>query len=221
VALVWESVLLPPYAALHRLRGYAAVEQRLQYPRYLKALSQLHAVLQSTPLAGHYVLTGGLLLGWRREGRALPWDCWDIDLEVDEDDIDRLFASLPALRTAGWRHRRSWAHNGGGLAEVRCTRGAIGLDFFITRRVGEELASWVFAKRDGAWLQAEQRVPVGSRKEITFLGLTWQAPDPVEPALRAMYGSWEVADPAWDYMESSSIVSREPWSRPAPPAPWS
>ena len=220
MAIVWESVLLPPYAALHRVRGFAALERRLQQPRYLKALTRLHGVLSRTPLADHYALTGGLLLGWRREGRALPWDCWDIDLDVAEEDLPRLQAALPALKAAGWTYRGAWAHNGGQVAEVRLRRGAVGLDFFVTHRIGEELASWVFAEQGGAWVQAEQRVPVAPLQRIVFLGLGWLVPDPVEPALEAMYGTWQVPDSSWDYMASTSIVHREPWRRPSPPAPW-
>jgi hypothetical protein len=220
VAVPWESVLLPPYVALHPVKGYAALEQRLQYPRYLKALAHLHAVLERSPLAGHYALSGGLLLGWRREGRAVPWDCWDVDIEVDEGDLPLLSATLPVLKASGWRHRDSWAHNGGALAEVRFRRGAVALDVFVTSRVGDEVASWVFAERNGQWVQAEQRMPAAPLRRIDFLGLPWLVPDPVEPALSAMYGNWQVPDAGWDYMASTSIVDRQVWRRPAPPSPW-
>lgn len=214
--LLVESVVLPPYTLLYRVPGYAAFEQRLQYGRYQRILKELHATLATTPLAGHFTLSGGLLLGYRRENRALPWDCWDIDFEVSAQDLPLLAATLPLLEKAGWRHRVTWSSNTGEIAEVRYSHKLVGLDFFITHPRDADDASWVFANQGGTWMQAEQRIPRGATREVEFLGLPWLVPDPVEVPLEAMYGAWAVPDPSWDYMESPAIVSREPWTSPEP-----
>jgi hypothetical protein len=216
--LLAESVVLPPYSALHRSKRYAALETRLQYDRYLRVLTELHGTLEASPLRGLYTLSGGLLLGYRREGRALPWDCWDIDFELPHEHLPVLAASLPALAAAGWRHRVTWAHNGGEVAEVRFIRKLVGLDFFVTYPRGGDDASWVFARQHGRWVQAEQRIPRGGTKAVEFLGLRWLVPDPVEVPLAAMYGAWSVPDPTWDYMQSPAIVSTMPWTNP--PVDW-
>jgi hypothetical protein len=212
--LAAESLLLPPYRALDRVPGFRSLTDRLQADRYQQIVQELHATLETTPLAGLYTLSCGLLLGYRRESRLLPWDCWDADLEVAEEHLPELAATVPLLVSAGWSHRVSWCTNDGKVAEVRFLRKFVGLDLVITYDLQDELASWVFSKRQGTWLQAEQRVPKGGIQQIEFLGLRWKAPDPIDPVLVAMYGDWQTPQPGWDYMASPSIVNVTPWRRP-------
>lgn len=212
--LLAESVVLPPYRALDGVPGFRSRLDRWQLPRFVAAVRDLHATLEKTPLQGHYVMACGLLLGYHREQRVLPWDCWDVDLEVSADALPALRASMPALRAAGWRHRVSWAANDGRLAEVRLYSRFVGLDFFVTYPAGEQVTSFVFDRRGGQWVQAEQRVPATTTQEVDFLGVRWRVPDPVEPVLAAMYGDWRTPDPTWDYLSSPAIVAVEPWTQP-------
>jgi hypothetical protein len=212
--LLAESVVLPPYRTLGWVPGFQSLTSRLQAKRYESVIKELHATLATTPLADHYLLSCGLLLGYRRENRALPWDCWDVDFEVPARYLPELAATVPLLVRAGWRHRVTWCSNDGRVAEVRLMRKLVGLDLFVTYDEGDEVASWVFSKRDGTWLQAEQRVPQAGVQEVEFLGLRWNAPDPIDPVLVAMYGDWQTPQPGWDYMTSPSIVDVAPWTRP-------
>lgn len=213
--LAYESLVLPPYKSLERIPGFRRVSTRVQLRRYEQVVRELHATLATTPLADRYLLACGLLLGYHRENRILPWDCWDADLEVSERHLPELAATLPLLARAGWRYRTTWCTNDGKVAEVRLMRKLVGLDLFVTYDRGAETASWVFSKRDGKWLQAEQRVPAGGVQEVDFIGLRWRAPDPIEPVLTALYGNWRSPEPDWDYMASPSIVDVQPWRRPA------
>ena len=206
--------MLPPYRALDRVPGFRGLTDRLQGERYLRVVQELHSTLETTPLAGRYTLSCGLLLGYRRENRALPWDCWDADLDISEEYLPELAATVPLLIAAGWRHRVSWCTNDGQVAEVRFIRKFVGLDLVVTYDRQDETASWVFSKRDGAWLQAEQRVPKVGIQEVDFLGRRWKAPDPIDPVHVAMYGDWQTPQPEWDYMASPSIVDVRPWTRP-------
>lgn len=217
--LLAESVLLPPYRALNGIPGFRARLNRWQLPRFVDVTRELHATLERTPLKGHYVMSCGMLLGFQREGRVLPWDCWDLDLEIGSENLPQLRASMPLLQEAGWRHRVSWATNDGLLAEVRLYHRLVGLDLFLTYPREGQTASFVFSRRNGTWLQAEQRVPTSGRREVEFLGVRWQVPDPVEPVLSAMYGDWRTPDPGWDYMTSPAIVDVQPWNRPRHPFP--
>ena len=212
--LLFESLVFPPYRALDGVPGVRRGVNRLQEGRYERLLKELHATLASSPLNGNYRLSGGTLLGYYRDGRLLPWDCWDIDFEVDERHLPELATTLPLLLKAGWRRRVTWFNNDGEVAMIRLIRKFVGLDLMINYDRGGQSVSWLFSKRDGVWLQAEVHVPTSPTAPVEFLGLTWPAPDPIEPTLEALYGRWDVPDPDWDYMTTSSIVDTQPWTRP-------
>jgi len=213
-----EAIIFPPYLLLNRIPGFRQWINRIQGRRYERVLKELHTTFAESPLNGHYRLSGGMLLGYYRDGRLLPWDCWDVDFEIEESSLAELAATLPLLLKAGWRRRVTWFNNDGDLAEIRLKRKFIYLDLFVTYDRGGSSASWLFSERDGVWLQAEVHLPTTPTQPVEFIGLIWPAPDPIEPALEARYGQWQEPDSKWDYMTTSSIVKTERWTRP--PLSW-
>jgi hypothetical protein len=212
--LLIESIVFPPYRALDGVPGIRRAINRLQQRRYERLLKELQALFVNSPLDGKYRMSGGTLLGYHREGKLLPWDCWDIDFDIEAHHLPELAATIPLLLKAGWRQRVTWFNNDGDVAMVRLIRKFVGLDLVIAYDRDDHSVSWLFSKRDGVWLQAEVRLPIASTQSVQFLGLTWPAPDPIEPTLEAMYGQWDVPDPDWDYMTTSAIVDTRPWTRP-------
>jgi hypothetical protein len=200
VALTFAPELLERHGAL--------LEQNLRL---------LHDVLGESPLADLYWVSGGLLLGWARDGRMLSHEPQDGDFGYSREDRDKLLASLPRLIDAGFKPDRCVTNNQGSPVAYILEKDWASFEFFETERLGNAVRYWNFGTRLSENRQVPIeivcRVPSFGLAPMEFLGRTWQKPDDHDTYLTAVYGNWRTPDFGWDYTrDDPSIVEIHPWT---------
>jgi hypothetical protein len=194
------------------------VLRRRQLQQFERDLVLLNDVLRATPLAEHYFVIGGLLVGWAREGRVLAHDSHDADFAFFREDRERFLAAVGPLVRAGFEPLYRYIDNDGEPVEYKFSRGGARFDFFEHERRGEAVRCRFFGAVDcggGEEIQTEfvSDVPAFRLAPMSFLGRTWLKPDPHEDYLRTIYGEWEVPDPDYDYRRDDlSVVETRVWT---------
>jgi hypothetical protein len=193
-----------------------AISQPALDDRYLaqqRRLRRFHDVMAQTPLAERYWFSGGALLGWAREGRLLSHDALDVDFHYLASDEERLRASLPILAQAGFRTARRFPNV---REDVEPTQWALIaedaiFDFFRIEDRGDHFRSHSYG---GLGVEPTENVlalPAQPLEDFSFLGRRWLKPADHEAELTALYGTWRIPDPHFDYMQGAAIVQRRPW----------
>ncbi len=208
------------YAARSRLLVRARhVSERLRRVRALRPLAvaagkrlvalemrRLHDTLAATPIAGRYWVWGGLLLGWAREGGVLSNDTADVDFAFCDTDFERMRASLPALRAAGFRLLHAVRNNAGDLSVLVLERSGIHFDFLKLTRVDD-----LYRYYGSFWsVQIVGEVPAQPLEPFELFGRTWLKSKDHDLELTAMYGDWRTPRSDWQTeRDSPAVVARE------------
>ncbi|HEY1520553.1 MAG TPA: hypothetical protein VGF91_29275 [Solirubrobacteraceae bacterium] len=179
--------------------------------RLTASLQLLNDVLAHSPIAGRYWVTGGLLLGWAREGAILGHDCDDVDFYYRADDTDRLLASFPLLEDAGFRLSLRFPGAYGDATEYSFRRDGAKFEFFRAELAGSELSYWNYGFAPTGPVANEARIPAQPLEQFYFLGRSWLKARNHDAEMTAMYGDWRTPDPDFDYLRGPAIVATKPW----------
>jgi hypothetical protein len=174
--------------------------------RFSNDLRDLNDVLEKTSLREHYRLMHGLLLGWAREGGIMPHDVLDVDIAIADEEFYRMTEAIPALLKAGFKCSRRFINNDGQLTEVTFSKHGAGFDFFRMFSDGDR--AWYYLYDATTVLRAS--IPDQEAVPFVFLNRTWLKSKDHELELRSIYGSWEIPDPSFSYLDCLNIESRYP-----------
>jgi hypothetical protein len=202
---------------VHRLAEHVPVANRIERRArgriFEDDLRRVNDVLARSPMAGRCWLWGGVLLGWAREGRVLPHDQKDVDLAYEAADADRMQATFELLEAAGFRRWFSYRNNAGQVTESTFLRHGAKFEFWQLEPVEGEWEYHVYGSdRTGEPTQLVARLTAQERVPFTFLDREWLKVRDHEAELTALYGSWRVPDPDWDYIEGGGVIARERWT---------
>jgi hypothetical protein len=178
--------------------------------RFAADLRDLHDALEATELRGHYWVWGGLLLGWARNGAILPHDSLDADFAVADSDFQRLVSAVPAIIKAGFRCDRRFVNNDGYVTEIAFMRHGASFEFFRMFPEAGRLRYFMYGLEPDGAIELEAYMPEQVTVPFCFLGRTWLKHEDHELELRSMYGTWEIPDPSWSYMDGPDIEVRRP-----------
>ena len=177
--------------------------------RFAADLRDLNDAIQRTDLHGHYWVWSGLLLGWAREGTILPHDCLDADFGVDDRDFPRLVAAVPAILQAGFRRDRSFVSNNGQVTELTFIRHGARFEFFrMFAGSDRRLRYYMYNIKLKGVIEVEASLPDQATVPFSFLGRTWLKHEDHQLELRSTYGSWEIPNPSWSYLDTPDIEAR-------------
>lgn len=193
----------------HRAQRVPALQPHF-VERLATNLRHLHDTLEGTELRGRYWVWSGLLLGWAREGAILRHDSLDADFAVNDRDFHLLARSVPALVQAGFRCDRCFMNNQGVITELTFTRNGAKFDFFRMFPESGTMRYFMYAIRWNGILEMEACLPEQPKVPFSFVGRTWLKPQDHERELTAVYGSWQVPDLGWSYLNQPDIVVRRP-----------
>jgi hypothetical protein len=128
--------------------------------RFTRDLRRLNDVLAKTPLAGHYAVTGGLLLGWARNRAILLDDVRDADFTYLIEDASLFDASVPSLMRAGFVPAVRFVNNDGLSVEHRFNYG----DWRNANPDWHYTLAGTVIQRHTAVFGPSEWIPSGSRK---------------------------------------------------------
>lgn len=192
-----------------RLRHHALVLLFRRW-RVEQTLRRLHDVLATTPLAGHYWLWGGALLGIIREGRLLSHDLVDIDFGYRVEQRAAFQAAIPHLIAGGFQLRYGWRSNAGVITEHTFLKNQVRFDFFEFQPQGDLLCYWLYETESR--VEAVGQIPQHGLQPIQFWRRQWLIPEQPEATLTAIYGDWRTPNPHYNWLvDEKSIVTRYPW----------
>jgi hypothetical protein len=180
---------------------------------FVSDLRRLNDALHSTNLNGCYWVWGGLLLGWAREGTVLPHDSMDADFAVLDRDFWRLVEAVPAIENAGFRRYRRFLNNDGEVTEVAFMRHGARFEFFRMFPDDNRLKYFLYGSENGKAIELQASQPNQPMASFDFIGRTWLKHEDHELELRSIYGSWEVPDSSWSFLNGFDIETRSPWLR--------
>jgi hypothetical protein len=172
-------------------------------------LRELNDVLRLTPLDGRCWLSGGLLLGWAREGKVLDHDTGDVDFWVRAEDAQLLEDAADALSRAGFRRLWRYRNSRGDVTEFTFTRHGAKFEFFLLFP-GSLPGKRIYFLYEGD-VEFENEISDQPLEAIEFLGRVWLKPQSHEEHLRETYGQWEVPDRSWSSSEAPCVVASRPW----------
>lgn len=200
---------MPSRGWLRLVGRLRAVRQRWAFTRNLRLL---HDVLEGSPIHGHYWIRAGLLLGWAREGRILRHDVHDADFGFLARDRERLLASVGALVAAGFEPWRAYRNNAGRVTEISLKKDGAQFDFIETSARGQVFEYFLYVPHRQPPRELRCEIPRHGLAPIAFLRRQWLKPEPHEPYLETLYGSWRTPDPSYSYLNAGSIVERSVWT---------
>jgi hypothetical protein len=202
-------VLLPEHRSLRKAL------HRFVFNRNLRKLNDL---LERKGVGDRFWLSGGLLLGWARNGGVLPNDYKDADFGLRSEDRETFCALVPELIGAGFLPFRRFRDNSGRTTLWSFWKDGSQFDFVEYRSEGTFRWFTGFFDYEGASWQVVGKVPDGPLEKIFFLRRWWWKPADHRAELAAMYGDWETP---WDDVthgrpwntgiDSPAIVDRVPW----------
>lgn len=180
-------------------------------PQFAANLVLLNDIIAQTPLAAHYWLWGGVLLGCVREGQLLAHDSADADFGYFREDRDRLLAAVTPLVAAGFLPYSRWFSNDGAIVRHTFCMDDAYFDFFEIERHGAVGYYWLHLPLTikGAWVETTGAIPIASPTEIDFLGRTWRLPDAPEKVLTALYGDWRTPKPEYNHITDEKSLFRK------------
>jgi hypothetical protein len=177
-------------------------------------LRLLHDVLARTPIAGRYWLFGGLLLSAIREGEIMLHDTKDADWAFLAEDEHRMVAAFPALLEAGFEPYLRFPAATGQATEYSFMKDDAKFEFFRVEVVEDRLQWHNYGRlADGTPLRNTCAIPAQPLDEIRFLDRTWLKVQDVDRELTALYDTWRIPAPGFNYMEAPTIIGRDPWDR--------
>ncbi|MGB9111572.1 MAG: hypothetical protein WCF24_02470 [Acidimicrobiales bacterium] len=195
--------------------GLRRTIHRFVFERNLRKLNDLFV---RRGVDDRFWLSGGLLLGWARQGGILPNDYKDADFGLRSDDCGIFCALVPDLIAGGFLPFRRFRDNDGRTTLWSFWKDGSQFDFIEYRT--EEASRWFtgYFDFDGASWQVIGKVPDGPLERISFLGRWWWKPGDHQAELAALYGDWEVPwdeaskGHAWNTgRDSPAIVERVAW----------
>jgi hypothetical protein len=192
------------------------VEKRERVGTFSRNLVLLFDALERAGMARRYWVSGGLLLGWARDGKVMAHDASDADFGILESDRAALLGAIPELVEAGFEPTYRYTRNDGVAAQYRFMKDGANFEFFVHVPSGDRLRTWFFGEvRRGTdqWVQFVSEVPAGEFAPMPFLGREWRKPSDHERYLTAIYGDWRVPRPDYDFRtDDRSVVEVEPWT---------
>jgi hypothetical protein len=175
--------------------------------RFAADLRRLNDAVSGTEIDGYYWVWSGLLLGWAREGAILKHDCLDADFGVDDRNFDRLLRTVPTLVAAGFRPDRRFVNNAGEVTELTLMRHGARFEFFRMFPVGDSLRYFSYNITMKGVTEMEACVPDQGTVPFQFLGRTWLKHEDHDLELRSIYGTWEIPDESWSYLDDLAVVA--------------
>jgi len=176
--------------------------------RFATGLRDLNDAIAGTELDGRYWVWGGLLLGWARDRAILPHDCLDADFGVTDEDFGALIGAVPAIVAAGFACDRRFVNDNGQVTELTFSRHGARYEFFRMFPGDGKLRYYLYSLKLAEVAEIEAALPDQPTDEFSFLGRTWRKHADHALELRTTYGSWEVPDPDWSYLDGLDIVAR-------------
>jgi hypothetical protein len=189
-----------------------------QYRRRRSALFErdlrlLNDVLADSPLAGHYWVWGGMLLGWAREGRLLPHDTGDADFGFAAQDAALFDQAEAQLLAAGFTRGFRFHSRAGVCTERVVVRHGFKFEFFRMDAVDPRTYAFhVYGLGRTGPVEVVGHLPVEELEPFDFLGRTWMKPRDHDLLLRTCYGDWHTPDASWEWFDDLSLVSARAWS---------
>lgn len=175
-------------------------------------MRRLNDALAGSPLAEHYWLWGGLLLGWAREGRVLPHDVGDADIAYAAQDEELLDRAETWLVAAGFRRWFSFRNRAGRRTQRVFVRHGFRFEFFRMDEVDESTQEYsMYGPGASGPVELVGHLPRQELVPFRFLGRTWLKPRDHELLLRSCYGDWRTPNPDWDMFDDHSLVARRAW----------
>lgn len=197
--------------ALHA-RSIPVLRSRLR-EGFIADLQGLHDAIERTDLNGHYRVTGGMLLGWAREKDILSHDTLDADFAVLDEDFHRLVSAVPEITKAGFKCDRRFVNNDGDVTELTFMRHGASFDFFRNFPAGGRLRYFLYGGTRNRPTEARASVPAQKMVPFSFLDRTWLKHQDHDLELRSIYGTWQIPDPSWSYLDAGNIEVRRTWYR--------
>jgi hypothetical protein len=176
--------------------------------RFEADLRRLNDALEGTELDGYYWVWSGLLLGWAREGAVLPHDCLDADFAVADRHFHRLVRAVPAILRAGFLRDRRFVNSSGQTTELTFIRHGARFEFFRMFPADGQLVYYLYDIRLRGIAEFDASVPEQDTEPFSFLGRTWLKHRDHELELTSLYGSWQIPDPSWSYLDTPHIRRR-------------
>jgi hypothetical protein len=193
--------------------GVNRLERRARGRLIERDLRRLHDVLEASPMAGRTWLWGGVLLGWAREGHVLAHDQKDVDVAYPAADAERMRDTVPLLEAAGFRRWFTYRNNDGQVTERTFLRHGAKFELWQMEDAGDQWQYHVYGSDDaGRPVQLVARLDAQERVPFSFLGRQWLKVRDHEAELTALYGSWRVTDPGWNYVDQGGVIARQPWT---------
>jgi hypothetical protein len=184
--------------------GVRRVRQVVMRARFTRDLRRLNDVLAKTPLAGHYAVTGGLLLGWARNRAILLDDVRDADFTYLIEDASLFDASVPSLMRAGFVPAVRFVNNDGLSVEHRFIRHRSQFEFFALVPANGRTRYFMYDEPDELVCERAYQ----EFESFRFLERTWRKPADHEAVLVANYGDWRNANPDWHYTLAGTVIQR-------------
>lgn len=190
---------------LKSVPGMRAVVRRARRVILTRDLRRLHDVLAATPLTGRYAVTGGMLLGWARDGRLLLDDLRDVDFVFEAPDAPAFASAVPMLVRAGFEPKMRFRNNDGEPVFYRFKRHGACFEFFVVWNVDGRTRYYMF---DGEELVCERLHQPNT--PFDFLGRSWLKPADHERALSDNYKDWRGPASGWSYAQARTVIARHP-----------
>lgn len=194
-------------ARIRALRRRARTFFLLPRYRYRRNLRLVNDALGRTRFADRYWITFGLLLGWARDRRPIPWDFRDADFAFADSDQE-LFpkVAVPALLAAGFELLAERTNNAGVTTEYVFYKDKARFEFWVMFADEEGIHYFNYGERRGIECEMLCRLPAHGVEPIDYLGRTWLKPCSHEEYLARVYGDWRVPKPDYDYAEDDENV---------------
>jgi hypothetical protein len=191
-------------AVARRFPWASFVRQRARRVVFVRDLRRLHDVLATTPLAGHYSMCGGLLLGWARDGTVLLDDLYDADFVYAAEHALEFDSAAQALARAGFEPDVRYLNNEGHAVEHRFRRHTAKFEFFALWRVEGRVRYFMYDGGNELVCERadQQLVP------FQFLGRSWLKPADHDAALTANYGDWRTPLRNWHFSDAGTVIQR-------------
>ena len=141
----------------------------------------------------------------------MPHDTLDADFAVDDRDFHRLVSAVPEITKAGFSCDRRFVNNNGDVTELTFMRHGAGFDFFRMFPADGRLHYFLYSAMRNEAIEAQASVPEQAAVPFSFLSRTWLKHQNHDLELRSIYGTWEVPDPSWSYLNGANIEARRTW----------
>ena len=186
---------------------------------FARDLRRLNEALADTDLSGRYLVSGGLLLGWAREGRVLRHDSRDADFGVRTEDLSLLEAVVPALRRAGFDPFERHVANDGHVTALCFRRRRrwhpTRFDFALVDRIaGNQLRYVAHGWYGDRPVEIECRGPEQPVVPFEFLGRTWFRHADFDLELTTLYGDWRTPLKHWELSALGTAFCCRAWTHP-------